>query len=84
VPEVERKSYFQENRHFTLHTLTTITIPSFYNIVPGAWVRVRLLHEDDGGDDVGDEAGEGDDTLDHALDPKGEDLDQVMAILAVL
>jgi hypothetical protein len=43
-----------------------------------------LLHEDDGRDDVGDEAGEGDDALDHPLDPEGEDLDEVVAILSVL
>ena len=43
-----------------------------------------LLHENDGGHEVSDESGEGDDALDHALYPEGEDLDQVEAVRTVL
>ena len=43
-----------------------------------------LLHENDGGNEVSDEPGEGDDALDHALDPEGEDLDEVEAVRTVL
>ncbi len=44
----------------------------------------HLLHENDGRHEVGDETGEGDDALNHALDPEGEDLDQVEAVRSVL
>ena len=44
----------------------------------------HLLHENDGRHKVGDESGEGDDALDHALDPEGKDLDQVEAVCSIL
>jgi len=44
----------------------------------------HLLHENDGRHEVGDETGEGDDALDYALDPEGENLDQVEPVGSIL
>ena len=54
------------------------TRPRIYNISRDS------LHEDDGGHEVCDEAGEGDDALHDALDPEREDLDQVVPAPPVL